>query len=282
MEFVFGDNNIVESLDVVPESFRGLYAAGEGDNSGKFVLLEGVTAIADAYDGVSASLKRALADKSKASNEAANRRVTAKRVKEFCENLGIEHVDEEDPLNSLTEHVNTLVEQVKGGKELKINMDKIKAEYDKRLSEAVGAKDEELAKMNLSLERYLIGEKAIAAIAGAKGSPDLLLPIVSKSCTMVRDGDDYVVRVVDEQGDVRSDGRGGFMNVTDLVTEMKSSDKFSRAFESETRSGSGVTPGTTNNQRTVPRRDNEDMTPAQKIAEGLNRGKSIYGVGAKG
>jgi len=39
MEFTFKDNAVVEDANSVPERYRGLYAAGEGDNEGKFVLL---------------------------------------------------------------------------------------------------------------------------------------------------------------------------------------------------------------------------------------------------
>jgi hypothetical protein len=75
---------------------------------------------------------------------------------------------------------------------------------------------------------------------------------------------EYTVRVVDAQGDARSDGRGGWMTVRDLVAEMKTT--FPMAFESTTPSGTG-TRGTQTDRRPAAKKD--DLTSVQKISEGL-------------
>lgn len=93
---------------------------------------------------------------------------------------------------------------------------------------------------------------AVEAIAAEKGVPDLLLPHVTQH-TRLRETDDgqFVVEVVDHQGNVRiGDSSGAPMTIVQLVSEMKSSPVFGRAFEGSGASGSGAngsdtaTPGT--------------------------------------
>ena len=82
---------------------------------------------------------------------------------------------------------------------------------------------------------------------------------------------EYTVRVVDGQGDARSDGRGGWMSVRDLVAEMKTT--FPMAFESTAPSGTGAKSNQTERRPGVK---SQDMSSVQKIAAGLSsaaRGK---------
>lgn len=278
MPFNFEENANVTDINTVPENYRGLYEEGQNSEGAKVFKISGAAAgiVAD-YIGTNKSLVQSRADKKAASDESASRRVTAKSVIDFTRNLGIDDVDENEPLTSLTTFISDLTDQVKGGKQIKVDLDKIRNESKRLLSEAVAVEIAKTGKMQTSLERYLVGEAAGAAISDAKGSRELLLPIVKEQVRVIQDGDDFVVRVVDGDGDVRSDGAGGWMGIAALVAEMKTNERYARAFESETPAGTGTKPGSMT-QKTV--RQTTDLTPAQKIASGLAKGQHIRGHAA--
>lgn len=275
MPFDFETNNSVADITTVPENYRGLYVEGQDDKGDKvFNITDAAKGLVADYIGTSKTLVQTRADKKAASDESASRRVTKKSVMDFVSNLGVEDVNEDEPLDALTMYITNLTEQVKGGKQIKIDLDKIKAESKRLLDEAVAAEVAKTGKMQGSLERYLVGEAAGAAISDAKGSRELLLPIVKESVRVVQDGEDFVVRVVDVDGDFRSDGAGGWMGIGALVAEMKTNERYARAFESEAPAGTGAKPGAA--QQKTPR-NNGEMTPAQKIASGLNKGQHQRG-----
>jgi len=270
-DFNFNTNQTVESLDKVPEKFRSVYEQiAEGDDAGKYAISASAKALAEAYDGTSSALDKARADKKKASDESASRRVTQKRVEEFIrEQLGVEDIDEEDPINTLQDQVRNLMENAKNGKELKINLDKMKADFQKKQDEAVSAKDQEISKLRGDLFQTKVSDVGARSISAEKGSPELLLPIVEKQCKVIEDDGKYVVRVIDEQGDFRSDGKGGWMTVSDLVKEMKSDSRYAQAFESEAPSGSGSRPGSGGLPPGSTRKSGGDKSSIDKIRAGL-------------
>ena len=278
MPFNFEENANVTDINTVPENYRGLYEEGQNDAGDTVFKVSGAAQglVAD-YIGTNKSLVQSRADKKAASDESAGRRVTQKSVVDFARNLGIDEFDENEPLTALTGFITDLTEQVKGGKQIKVDLDKIKAESKRLLDEAVSVEIAKTGKMQSSLERYLVGEAAGAAISDAKGSRELLLPIVKEHVRVVQDGEDFVVRVVDSDGDVRSDGAGGWMGIAALVAEMKTNDRYARAFESEAPAGSGTKPGSMS-QKTA--RKTEDLTPAQKIAQGITKGQHSGGRAA--
>lgn len=278
MSFDFEKNNSVADIDTVPENYRGLYAEGQNDAGEKvFIITDAAKGLVADYIGTNKSLVQTRADKKAASDESASRRVTKKSVMDFVSNLGVEGIDEDAPLDALTGFITDLTEQVKGGKQIKVDMDKIKAESKRLLDEAVAVEVAKTGKMQGALERYLVGQAASNAIADAKGSRELLLPIVKERVRVVQDGEDFVVRVVDADGDFRSDGSGGWMGVAGLVAELKTSENYARAFESEAPNGTGIKPGAA--QQKVPRQT-ADLTPAQKIAQGLSKGQHRRGAAA--
>lgn len=269
--FDFAKNLTVADIATVPENYRGLYAEVEENGTKVFRISDTAKGIVEAYIGTNDALAKSRGDLSKANAESASRRVTKQGVLELLKSFGAEGVSEDDPLESLKAHLEGLVSQVKNGKDIKINFDKIKADHARALSEAVATKDVENAKMKGALERYLVDQAATAALAAAKGSIQLLLPHVKEHAKVVQDGEDFVVRVVDQQGDFRVDGKGGFMSVADLVTEMKTQEGFNRAFESEAAPGSGAKPGSQN--RVVTQRAEDSMSATDKISRGLQKGQ---------
>lgn len=253
MEFDFSNNQVVENLDSVPEQFRGAYVENEGEDGG-FVINPQVKPLTEAVSGLNTAL-------SKARKEAkTNRGATPEQI---LEPLGFKSIDEAQ------ETITNLKEQLEKAGDGKINLDKMRADMQKRLDEGLAAKDKEIEGMSSSLQRYLVEKEAVNAITQAKGIPDLLLPHIRNQTKVVRDGDDFVVRVVDGDGEFRGDGKGGFMGIGDLVTELKSHQSFGRAFESEAPRGGGTPPPAKPGNQFNRGQDAKDMTPTQKIAAGL-------------
>lgn len=264
-EFDFTQNTTVDSLDKVPEGFRGVYAeVTEGDDAGKFTVVDGAKGLVDAYAGQTKALNSARGDKKKASDESAQRRQSLKAFESIMEDLDID--EESRTAEGLKAKIDDLVATATNGKELKINLDKIRVEMQRKQDEALAGKDVELSKKDKALSKHLIGDVATREITAAKGSVDLLMPTVKQHCKVVMEDDNYVVRVVDDQGDVRSNGAGGWMGVKDLVAELKASDAYGRAFDSEKQGGAGTAPGTTQ-RRAAPAGDKK--TAKDKIASGL-------------
>lgn len=275
-DFLFKDNQVVEDLNVVPEAHRPLYVQGEGDNEGKYVLNSDFKSVAETHDGLIANLTTAQAARKKANDEAANRRVTQKAVTDYLGELGVEDIDEEDPIKSLRAHIDQLNEQIKGGKEAKVNMDKVQEAADKRVQEAQEAADNRIAGVMRTLRKHLVGDQARAAIADAKGAPELLMPLIESHTKIVQNGEDddgrpiYEVAVVDADGDRRTNTQGGHMTIADFVQELKSNEKYARAFESEAPAGTGTPAGA---GRTPARHQQKEMTSTDKIAAGLQKGQ---------
>jgi hypothetical protein len=266
MEFDFEQNGSVTDIETVPEAYRGVYVEGQNDAGEKvYTISDAAKGVVEAYIGTNKSLIATRNDKKSASDESAARRQALKSFETLAQDFGLE-VGEAGLVDAIKGHVDNLLEQVKGGKDLKINLDKIKEESERLLNEAVANEQAKTGKMQGALERYLVGQAAASAIADAKGSRELLLPIVQSKVKVVQDGEDFVVRVVDEQGDHRSDGKGGWMGVEALVAEMKTNERYARAFESEAPAGSGTPPGGPSQR--APRQG-ETLTPAQKIAAGI-------------
>lgn len=279
MEFTFKDNTTVADINAVPEKYRGLYAAGEGDNADKFTLIPTVVGIVADLLGNQDTLAGVRNDKKKVTDENAERRLATKAIEEFAQSVGLEAGDE-GMLVALKTFVDDLQGQIKGGKEIKINMEKVNAEADRRVATVTETKDSELAEMRGALSKHLISDAASRALAEHKGSIDLLLPHVLASCKMVRkDNGDYGVTVLDAQGDSRLDSAGGFMGVSGLVAEMKTQDRFGRAFDSETPGGTGIVPGSTSRSITKPGEQNRELSPVEKIKIGLAKGQALDGRG---
>jgi hypothetical protein len=71
---------------------------------------------------------------------------------------------------------------------------------------------------------------------------------------------------VDAQGDVRSNGTGGFMSIADLAGELKN--QFPLAFKSDTPAGAGEKPGAQQRQA-APAKPADGGSALSKISAGL-------------
>ena len=126
----------------------------------------------------------------------------------------------------------------------KIAETKIKAREKQILAQAateLKAKDDRIANLFRNVEQNLVDQRATAALAEAKGSVELLLPIIQRRTRVKElDGGRFAVDVLDDDGNPRiKDATGASMSIGDLVAEMKASPKFARAFEGSGASGGG-------------------------------------------
>jgi hypothetical protein len=234
-------------------------------------LAESAKGLVGDYLGTAKSLASARNDKTNASNESAKRRQALKAFDDLAETLGLE-IGEEGVAEAIANTITDLQGKVKNGEEVQVNMDKIRNEWQKRLDDAVSTKETEIQERDAALSRHLIGERAATALANAKAkSPDLLLPHVKMATKVVReDNGDYSVRVLDPQGDFRTDASGGWMSVDGLISEMKSNPTFAPAFESEAPAGTGSVPGA---MRTPAPRQQTEMSATDKISAGIAKGQ---------
>lgn len=269
MTWSFKTNGVVATLETVPEQYRGLYVEGTGEHAGKFVISPIALQLANDYDGINTVLADERNKSKNKNTEAQTFRTQLAKFGELAQALGLSIEDGADLAELLKGHVEGLNDQVKGGKEAKINLDKVNGEWTKKLTTAVGAEQAKTTKMQGSLERYLIGQAAAEALAKAGAtSTKLLEPHVRAHVKVVQDGDDFVARVVDPQGDIRTNGAGQPMTVGDLVAEMKTQADFAAAFKSDTKGGGGKQPST-ERSTTTTRQAGEVKTPNEKIAAGL-------------
>jgi hypothetical protein len=261
----FAKNLVVDDINAVPENFRGLYAQDAADK--KFKLSEFAKPLVEAYVGQTTALDKARKDLAAANGEAASRRVTKNSVVDFAKKLGLENVDEENPLTNLETYFTDLTAKVKGGGDLKINLDNIKKDYERKNGEIKAASDAEVLKMRGSLEKYMIGNATLTVLAKHGGNATLLSPLVKGAAKVVVDENgDYSVRIVDESGAPRSNGSGGWLDLDGYVGELKTKPEFAAAFASEAKGGSGAKQ---QQQQQQTRRSDGTKSSVDKIASGL-------------
>lgn len=256
MEFDFSTNGTVDSLDKVPEQFRPVYTEGADK---KFTINPTMKGIVDAITGLNGALK----NERKTTTTLKGQKDVAAAVKEV---LGFETLEE---AKAKIDELSTQIAE-----KSKVDPAKIKADIEKAFDvERQGLKGAN-AKMQGTLEKYLIDAAATGALAEAKGNVKLLLPIIKQQTAVVADGEDYVVRIKDASGDYRGNGAGGFMTVADLVKELKASSDYGVAFASDAPNGGGKPTGqsTQQSRQTSQRQtsqENGEKTPQQLISDGL-------------
>lgn len=209
----------VDTLDAVDENLRSLYVA----DGAKFKLQ-----VADLDDTISSRVSEAT---KRANKEAEGERLKRKQ----WETLG----KTPDEIQAIIDAQAKLDEEKarKAGE-----FDKILAQVNENTAKQIKAKDEVIASKDKTLHRYLIDSQATAAIAAAKGVPDLLLPHVQRHVRVQEKDGDHKVVVVDAAGDPRVNGKGEPLTISDLVSEMKQSEIYGRAFDGSGQSGSGTQP----------------------------------------
>jgi hypothetical protein len=271
MDWDFIANGSVDTIDLVPDAFKGYYE--EDKAAGAFVLKADIKPLAEAYTGANKKLTTFGKQKKDDNTKDAARRLVIDGIAAKLAEAGIEVGDDVAKLpDIISEKFTELLGQVKGGKEAKVNLEAIKADFNKRLAAELAKKDGDLTTMRGSLEKYMVNSAAATALAEAgtveKGA-ELLMPIISRSVKVVQEDGEYNVKVVDSDNNVRLNNRGEPMGIKDLIGELKLSHPI--VFKSEAKQGGGKQPGTGKVPASGSMRQQNagERTPNQKISAGL-------------
>lgn len=207
----------VESLDNVPENLRELYA--ETDNGYRLNV--------DGYEDPS-NLKSALQKEREAakkySRELEGWKKTGKSPDEIADLLLQAEKADEDKAKNAGE------------------WDKLKDQLMEKHNRELSTREEALKGMKSTLESYLVDAQAASAISEHKGVTQLLMPHVKAAVKVIDEDGQYKVRVVNDRGEPRINDKGEYMTINELVSEMRQSEVYGRAFESSAKAGSGANP----------------------------------------
>lgn len=259
MDFDFGANTEVKSLDVVPEQFRPLYK--EKDGGGGFALNGNDAQIKGAVEAI-VNLNKALKAERGVSKDLKSRVIDLTPLSDYGN--GVEEI-------KATFHtkLEELQSQLKGGKEAKLNLDKIKADLAAANAKQTQALEQRNKVLQDQLYDVLVEKEALTHLSDAV-DPELVMPFVRKKIKAVEEDGKVTPIVVDDKGDQRYSGlTGGPMTINELVSELKSSEKFAPLFRSKTPSGSGHRPGSASVQSQTQKR--QPVNAVDRIRMGLEK-----------
>lgn len=254
MDFEF---NEVDSLDKVPEQFRGIYTES---NDGKFVVGDNHKGVVEAVNGLNKSLKAARAE------AKAKTQIDLSPLSDFGKTP-------EEIKTAFATKQKELEDQIAGKSgEAKLNLDKIREEMAASHSKELDkAKIREGALQN-QLYGLLVKNNATSALVEEKGDVELMMPFVENQVKVIEEDGKFTAYVVDASGDRRYSGiTGQPMTVKELVQEMKANEKYGRLFESDNQDGGGGMPPGGGNR--APKAKGRVLSSNEKIAAGLNKGQ---------
>lgn len=104
------------------------------------------------------------------------------------------------------------------------------------LSKVADAKDNTIRDM-------LLENNATAAIAEHGGDPELLMPFVRKKIRVVEAEGKQKIEVLGDDGNIKMNGKGDPISVSELVASMRSDERFGKLFKASGSSGGGTPPG---------------------------------------
>jgi hypothetical protein len=246
----------VESIEKVPEQFRGLYQEDEG----QFKVGENFKGVTEAVVGLNRSLKAARAE------AKGKTQIDISPLSDYGQTP-------DEIKKSITEKITELQDQLAKGGDAKLNLEKIRKEMVEAHSKDLQKQQVRTDALQNQLYGLLVENNATNAVVDAKGVPELLMPFIKGQVKVIEEDGTFNVYVVDLQGDRRYSGiTGQPMTIKELVMEMKANEKYGRLFESEAPTGGGMQPGSGKRTSTV---QNEELSSTQKISRGLNnRGRN--------
>lgn len=218
----------VKAIDEVPSEYQGLYE----EKDGAIALIPGLRK----FYAERATLNDTILKERKRTQNAERELQPWKAIAENPETLKTKLAEAEAAWTKEKSDLQKLIDE-KG--DATKQFDKWKADFEAASTTKVKQAEEKVGTMRTSLERYLVESAAKSAIAEAKGNVRLLLPHVRANCRVVEQDGDYLVRVVDSDGEPMSDGKGGYLDISGFVQSMRKSDDFASAFEAEEKGGSG-------------------------------------------
>lgn len=249
MEFDF--SKPVPKLDDVPEQFRSLYV----EKDGQHVVNDSFSGVTGAIVGLNKSLKAARGE----AETYKKGQVDLTPLSEFGADPAAIRAAFDARVSELTS---------KGGDAAKA-VERVRAEMTTANKTAMDAMTAKNTALQGQLYHHLVSSAATAAIAEAKGVPELLMPFVEKLVKVADNDGQFTVQVLDDKGEIRYSGvTGQPMTIKELVAEMKANSRYGRLFESEQQNGGGgFRPGA--GKGAPPANGGTVKTANQKIAGGL-------------
>lgn len=243
----------VEDVNQVPEQFRPMYMAGEGEADGTFVVKPDFANIVEAVNGLNGSLKAARQEAKDAKASVAG-----------WASLGESPDAVSQSITNLTTERNEALDKNKS-----FDPEKITAQIAGEYKDKIAGFEERQGLLTGALKKSLVDSAASVAIAAHKGTPELLMPIIQQQVKMTEKDGAFGVQVIDADGSVRySPTSGGLMTVDELVKELKSHPSYGMAFKSDMKRG----PGELNSgRRGLHGQDTSKMTSTDKISAGLGQ-----------
>jgi hypothetical protein len=231
----------VDDEKTLPPEAKGLYSKND---AGKFVL---DPAVAKRFDN--SALVSSLRSERTAKKEL-DKQVAAWKA------LGATPDEIKEKLDALGEK--------DGDDKGKAKLDKVKKDLEESFKQRETQYGDKISKMEKALHREFIQKEAAIALGELKGDSELLLPHITSKCVLVEEDGEYAVRVLDKNGEPRLNGKGEYLTVKELVTEMRASPVYGKAFDGDGRSGTGMVRSTAGGKR-----EPADNTSVGKIARGL-------------
>jgi hypothetical protein len=259
MDFDFSTSTVVDSLDKVPEDFRGLY---KENDDGKFKLNTedpSVKSAVSAVVGLNKALKAARGEVATHKSKA----VDLSPLSDFGSSV--------DEISAgVKAKLEELQAQAASTGKAKIDLDKIKQE----LAAAHAKETEGMTNRNKALQNQLYGllveTEALQALEGKAINPTLALPFIKQKVQVVEEDGKLQVFVVGEDSTRRYSGvTGQPMTIKELVAEMKASDTYAPLFKSEAPRGAGGNPAAAATKTQIPN-PGQSLSSVQKIKAGLD------------
>ncbi|WP_373087059.1 hypothetical protein [Sneathiella sp.] len=120
--------------------------------------------------------------------------------------------------------------------------DALNAELSELFEAVLTEKDAEITRLKASNTEFLITSRATEALLAAGALPELLMPHIRAAIMVVEEAGEPALRVAGPDGTLREKSDGVPMTVADLVSEMRASAVFARAFDPTGNRGSGMDP----------------------------------------
>lgn len=257
----FSENTSVETLDKVPEEFKGMYAEVKNDESGDvtgYQIGDTHKASVEAIMG----LTKALAT-SRGEAKELKGKVDLTDLKKWGDTASAIKASFEGELK-------TISDQLLQGKEATHNFETLKTDLLKGHEVELATLATENDRVRGQLHHILVKKEAQAAILAEKGK-NLLLPFVEEH-VRVKDVDgDVKVFVVDKENNIRHSATTGQpMTITEFVKSMKTDPEFGILFESNNPQGGGGG-GTPPRSTSTPQQNinAKPTNPNSKIAQAL-------------
>lgn len=112
-----------------------------------------------------------------------------------------------------------------------------------KLRKKIDDQAKEIGSLQGSINDMLVDSNANAAIAEHSGDPELLMPFVRKRLRITEVEGKKKIEVLGEDGNIKLNGKGEQITVSELVAEMRGNERFGKLFKASGSSGGGSPPG---------------------------------------